>query len=487
MTVRKLCIAASAIALLAGAAGIARAQGFQLEEAFPNLTFEWAVDIQQPNSIHTGGQLLFVVEKRGVIYNFPELIDVSPADRTVFLDISDKVDNYGEAGLVGLAFHPQYPANGYFFVFYVGKPPHGVVVARYQVSSDPRVADPNSELVLIDDSKNTSFHNGGQLAFGPGRLLYISIGDDQSYSNGQDLNDIKGAVLRIAPNIAGDDPPYTIPPTNPFAGNQDGYREEIFAYGFRNPWRFSIDAVTGRMWLGDVGEDHYEEINVIESGGNYGWPLMEGPDCFLPSSCDTLGKDLRAPIALYDHSVGNAVISGYVYRGTRLPELTGQYIFGDFSGGLWTIYDDGVNPPIVSDLVVSTPNILAIGVGNPPKSDVYFSLIDGTIRRLARVLPTGVDTPVASDRLLGNFPNPFNPSTTIRYRLESAGQVQIDIVSVDGARVRRLEGGRREAGDHALEWHGETDGGTRSASGVYFYRLIVDGRVADSARMVLVQ
>ena len=472
---------------LAGSARLARAQAFQLENAFPNLTFEWAVDIQQPNSLFSGNQLLFVVEKRGVIYTFPEHIAVTPAERSVFLDISDKVDNYGEAGLVGLAFHPQYPANGYFFVFYVGKPPHGVVVARYRVSANPRVADPNSELILIDDSKNTSFHNGGQLAFGPGRLLYISIGDDQSYSNGQDLNDIKGAVLRVAPNISGDNPPYTIPPTNPFAGNQDGIREEIFAYGFRNPWRFSIDAVTGRIWLGDVGEDHFEEIDIIESGGNYGWPLMEGPDCFMPSSCDTLGKNLRAPIATYSHATGIAVISGYVYRGTRLPELTGQYIFGDFSGGLWTLYDDGVNPPVVSDLVPSTPNILAIGVGNPSKRDVYFSLIDGTIQRLARVPTTGVDTPVAKSRLLGNFPNPFNPATTIRYHLERAARVQIDIVSVDGVRVRRLEDGRREAGDHALEWRGETDSGSRSASGVYFYRLIVDGVAADTARMVLVQ
>ncbi|HEU4929205.1 MAG TPA: FlgD immunoglobulin-like domain containing protein, partial [Candidatus Krumholzibacteria bacterium] len=225
-----------------------------------------------------------------------------------------------------------------------------------------------------------------------------------------------------------------------------------------------------------------------ERAGNYGWPLMEGPDCFLPSSCDTLGKNLRAPITYYDHGVGNAVISGYVYRGTRLPELQGQYVFGDFSGGLWTIYYDGVNPPIVSDLVTSTSNILAMGVGNPPKNDVYLSLIDGSIQRLARVVPTGADTPaVAGSRLLGNFPNPFNPSTTIRYRLERAARVRVEIVTVDGTLVRRLDDGRREAGVHALGWHGETDAGSRTASGVYFYRLVVDGTVADTARMVLLQ
>jgi len=463
-----------------------RAQAFQLENAFPNLTFEWAVDIQQPNSVYDD-QLIFVVEKQGIIYNFPERLDAGPADRTVFLDISSKIDNYGEAGLVGLAFHPEYLGNGYFFVCYVGKPPHGLVVARYRVSAKPRVADPASELILIDDSKNTSFHNGGQIAFGADRSLYVSIGDDQDYSNGQDLNDLKGALLRIMPNIAGNNPPYTIPPTNPFADNQNGYRQEIYAYGFRNPWRFSIDKPTGRIWLGDVGEDRVEEINIIESAGNYGWPLMEGPNCFMPSSCDTVGKELRLPFESYTHSVGIAVISGYAYHGTRFPELEGQFVYGDFAGGLWTIYYDGVNPPIVSDLVPSTPNILAIGVGNPPKNDLYFSMIDGSIRRLAREPVTSVEGPASSSRLLGNFPNPFNPMTTIRYRLARTAHVQVDIVGVDGSLVRRLDGGRREAGEHAVEWHGETDGGTRTASGVYFYRLMVDGAVADTARMVLVQ
>ena len=487
MTLRTVCLITCFSSTLAGSNSMPRAQAFELENAFPNLSFEWAVDIQQPNSVF-GDQLIFVVEKQGIIYNFPERIDAGAVDRTVFLDIRGKVDNYGEAGLIGLAFQPEYLANSYFFVCYVGKPPHGLVVARYRVSANPRVADSASELILIDDSKNTSFHNGGQIAFGPDRLLYITIGDDQDHNNGQDLNDLKGALLRIAPNIAGDNPPYTIPPTNPFAGNQNGYRQEIYAYGFRNPWRFSIDAPTNRIWLGDVGEDRYEEIDIIESGGNYGWPLMEGPNCFIPSSCDTMGKELHMPIDSYSHSVGIAVISGYVYHGTRLPELEGQFVYGDFGGGLWTIDYDGVNPPIVSDLIPNTPNILAIGVGNPPKNDLYFSMIDGTIRRLAREPVVSVDGPAASGgQLLGNFPNPFNPATTIRFRLSKTAHVQVDIVSVDGTRVRRLEGGRRDAGEHAVEWHGETDGGTRSASGVYFYRLVVDGAVSDTARMVLVQ
>lgn len=234
---------------------------FELENAFPNLTFQTAVDIQVPNSASNNNRI-FVVEKRGVISLFPEASSSMPANRTVFLDITAKVTNSGEAGLVGLAFHPNYETNGYFFVYYVSKFPYRSIVARYHVSANPDVADPASELILLDIPKNNLFHNGGQIAFAGG-LLYVAVGDDQSSANGQDLNDLLGAVLRIAPNVFGSVPAYTIPNGNPFKGNQSGYREEIFAYGFRNPWRFTIDP-SGTIWLADVGENEYEEIDRSE-------------------------------------------------------------------------------------------------------------------------------------------------------------------------------------------------------------------------------
>jgi glucose/arabinose dehydrogenase len=469
--------------LLSALAGPAGAQ-YELENAFPNLTFQVPVDIQ----VHTWQpQRIYVAEKRGVIYGFPEDIQVTAAQRTVFLDLSSKVLDAGEAGLLGFAFHPLYGQNGYFFVYYVTHAPYRNIVARYRVSADPAVADPNSELILIDDSKTNFFHNGGQVAFGPGNLLYISIGDDTRSSTAQDLTDLFGSVLRVAPNVTGTVPAYTIPAANPYAGNPNGYREEVFASGFRNPWRFSIDPATGNLWVGDVGEDTYEEIDIVESGANCGWPLMEGPDCFQPSSCDTTGKSLSLPISYYDHGEGIAVIGGHVYRGSRLPELQGQYLFGDLSGGLWSLDYDGVDPPVRTELVPNVPGLMAFGVGNAPKKDLYLASSDGSIYRISHFATAVGDTPASRDVLLGNFPNPFNPTTTIRYRIENAGHVAVEIVSVDGARVRWLDHGAQEPGVHALLWRGETDAGRRAPSGVYFYRLLVDGTARAAARMVLLQ
>jgi glucose/arabinose dehydrogenase len=462
---------------------------YQLENAFPNLSFDFVVDIQSLGSLSIESQnRLFVAQKGGVIYVFPEDIQVTPGERTVFLDLSTKVHDSGEAGLLGLAFHPNYVVNRYFFVYYVTPFPYRIIVARYRANADFAAADPLSELILIDAPKNTLFHDGGQIAFGPGNLLYIAIGDDSQSANGQDLDDLFGSILRVAPNVAGDNPRYTIPNDNPFKGNTSGFREEIYAYGFRNPWRFSIDPATGTLWAADVGENTYEEIDIIENGANYGWPLMEGPDCYQPAQCDTAGKNLSLPIESYDHSEGSAVIGGHVYHGTRLPELEGLYVFADFGGAVWTLDYDGINPPVRQDLATAGSLLLTIGVGNPPKRDLYLSASDGSIYRVARVV-TGADrTPDANgSRLLGNFPNPFNPATTIRYQLAQPGRVAIEIVSVGGTRVRTLEEGARDVGVHDLSWRGETDSGGRAASGVYFYRLLLDGVARDTARMVLVQ
>lgn len=479
---RALCSTACLFVLVTGAPPVA-AQ-YSLENAFPNLTFQNVTDIQH---VYDGTRIA-VAEKRGVIYIFPEATGTTLAQRHLFLDISAKVRNLGEAGLLGLAFHPDYTTyNGYFFVYYVTTYPYRNIVARYRVSANPNVADPTSELILIDQPKNTVYHNGGQLAFDEDRFLYIAMGDDQGSLNAQDLTDPFGDILRIAPNIAGSVPAYTIPDGNPLKGNASGYAEAIFAYGMRNPWRFSIDPQTGIMWTADVGHDTYEEIDLTVVGGNYGWPLMEGPMCYTPAVCDTAGKNLKAPLYYYDHSEGMAVIGGHVYRGTRQSELTGLYIFGDYEGTVWALDYDGVNPPVRSTLVNPGPQLLTIGVGNPYKSEMYFSSSDGKIYRLAN-LTTDAGTPSpGGTRLFGNFPNPFNPATTIRYSLEHDGRAAIEIIAVDGSRVRVLDQGAREAGAHDVTWRGETDAGGRAASGVYFYRLLVDGVARDTARMVLVQ
>jgi glucose/arabinose dehydrogenase len=458
---------------------------YTLENAFPNLQFDDITDIQRvPDDRH-----LALCEKRGIIYLFPESPAVTPAERHVFLDISAKVRNLGEAGLLGVAFHPEYISlNGYFFVYYVSLFPYRNIVARYQVSANPNVADPASELILIDEPKARVFHNGGQIAFDSNRFLYIAMGDDQSSTNAQDLTDPLGDILRIYPNpLPGSNPLYTIPDDNPFKGNSSGYREDIYAYGMRNPWRFSIDPVTEVMFVADVGQDTYEEIDILVKGGNYGWPLMEGPMCYSPAVCDTAGKNLQLPLYSYDHNDGSAVIGGYLYRGTRFTELSGLYVFGDYNGVVWSLDYNGVTPPVRNELVANGPQLLTIGVGHTHMSEMYFSSSDGNVYRLGGTVTDAGTAPRSGTRLLGNFPNPFNPATTIRYALERGGRALIEIIAVGGSRVRVLDQGAREAGTHEAPWRGETDAGTQAASGVYFYRLMVDGVTHDTARMVLVQ
>lgn len=458
---------------------------YQLVPAFPGLVFVGPTDIQRAND---GSNRMFVAEKRGLIWVFDA---DSPDTATVFLDIQDRVRPVGEAGLIGLAFHPDHAANGVFFVFFVTTKPSRSVVARYTVTADPDVADRDSQVLLIDVPQSTVYHNGGQLAFDADGLLYIAMGDDHLSASAQDLADLPGSILRIdvdvpPPPDGSTAPLYEIPPDNPFAGNSSGYREEIFAYGFRNPWRFSIDSLSGELWVTDVGEDTYEEINIVTRGRNYGWPLMEGPACFEPAACDTAGKNLAAPLYSYTHADGVAVIGGYRYWGHRMPELAGLYVFADYTGGtVWGLRYDGAGTPERIDLVPNAPILLTFGLGF--NNDILMGSSDGTIYKLDVVVSGAEAMPPGASRLLGSFPNPFNPTTTIRYRLGREATVRLDVVAVDGALVRRLVSGARPAGEHQARWSGETDHGGRAASGVYFARLVVDGAAAGATRLVLVQ
>ncbi|MFX0113107.1 MAG: PQQ-dependent sugar dehydrogenase, partial [Candidatus Hodarchaeota archaeon] len=311
---------------------------FSLVNAFPNLSFNRPVDFQHPND---GTNRVFVVEQVGKIHIFNNSPDASSTK--IFLDITDRVSRVGnEEGLLGLAFHPDYQKNSYFYVYYSAANPRRSILARYNVSSvDSNAANMNSELVLMEIPQPYSNHNGGQITFGPDGYLYIGLGDGGSggdpLGHGQNTSTLLGAILRIDINNPTNGRHYGIPADNPFVGNQLGYREEIWAYGLRNPWRFSFDLATGWLWAADVGQNSIEEIDIIEVGGNYGWNIKEGSECYNPlSSCDSQG--LVDPIWEYSHSVGQSITGGYVYRGTKLPHLQGYYIFGDFmSGRLWAL------------------------------------------------------------------------------------------------------------------------------------------------------
>jgi len=258
---------------------------------------------------------------------------------TPFLDISNLVTSGGEQGLLGLAFHPNYEANGFFYVNYTNLKGN-TIVARYHVSADPNIANPASRRVILRQSQPFANHNGGQLQFGPDGFLYIGLGDGGSGGDpgdrAQRLNTLLGKVLRI--NVNGR-LPYTIPRTNPFVGTR-GARPEIWAYGLRNPWRFSFDRRTGNLFIGDVGQGLFEEVDfqraASRGGENYGWRRMEGKHCFDPPAGCNDGS-LKLPVLEYRHRQGRcAIIGGYVYRGSAIPQLRGRYLYADFcTGEIW--------------------------------------------------------------------------------------------------------------------------------------------------------
>ncbi|MDH3216240.1 MAG: PQQ-dependent sugar dehydrogenase [Candidatus Krumholzibacteria bacterium] len=461
----------------------------QLEVAFPNLSFLRPVDLQTSRD---GTNRIFVVEQRGVIRVFDN--SAAATETRTFLDIQDRIyDLVNEAGLLGLAFHPHYADSGYFYVNYTAASPLRTVIARYSVTAtDPDSADYDSELVLVEVPQPFGNHNGGQIAFGPDGFLYIGLGDGGSggdpLGNGQNLQTWLGALLRIdvdTTTVVGN---YGIPVDNPFAGNMQGYKEEIYAYGLRNPWRFSFDPLTGRLWLADVGQADYEEIDIIESGGNYGWNIMEGPDCFNPpSGCDTTGLEL--PVWEYDHTVGGSITGGYVYTGSRLPSLYEKYVYGDFSTGkIWALAYDGLSAPVNIDLIDTSLLIASFGVAED--NELFICAFDGLIYQFASN-PTGVvdeGAGVPRDVFLGqNYPNPFNPSTVIHYEVAMSGRnVTLQIYDVTGRLVRTLVDGYETGGHRTTTWDGKDDGGQTVSTGVYFYQLNAKG-FSETRKMVLIK
>ena len=258
-----------------------------------------------------------------------------------FLNLAGRVTAGGELGLLGVAFHPQYASNHRFYVNYTRTVAGGqlqTVIAEFQATANPEIADPASERILLTVNQPFANHNAGQLAFGPDGMLYFGLGDGGSggdpFGNGQNLQTLLGKMIRIDVDHTDPNLQYSIPTDNPFFGS-DAARGEIWAYGFRNPWRFSFERGTARLFCADVGQNRFEEIDLIEKGGNFGWNVMEGAHCYNPSTgCDASGKVF--PISEYDHTEGNVVIGGYVYKGSAIPALADLYIFADFgSGNVW--------------------------------------------------------------------------------------------------------------------------------------------------------
>lgn len=320
-----------------------------------------------------GSGRLFVVEQAGRIWVLRDGVPTAEP----FLDIIPLVGSRGnEQGLLSVAFHPAFAKNGSFFVNYTNRD-GDTVVARYSVSADnPDRADHESATVLLTVDQPAPNHNGGLLKFGPDGYLYIGMGDGGAagdpWGNGQSLDTLLGKLLRI--DVDGGDP-YAIPPDNPFVG-QDDARPEIWAYGLRNPWRFSFDRATGDLFIADVGQNAQEEINFrpasSRGGENYGWDIMEGTACYDARTCDQ--TQLILPVATYGHSGaegGCSVTGGYVYRGAAFPQLEGVYLYADFcSGNLWTL-----RPPFADgdNVLISKLEIRVSSFGEDEAGELYLT------------------------------------------------------------------------------------------------------------------
>lgn len=395
---------------------------------------EFATGLNQPLSItNMGDERLFVLEQGGQIQivNPDGGINAEP-----FLDISDRIVSGGEQGLLGMDFHPDYSNNGYFYVNYTNTEGN-THISRFSVSeTDPDIALPDSEMILLSIDQPYTNHNGGNIVFGPDDYLYIGTGDGGAGGDpedrAQDSTTLLGKMLRI--DVDGGNP-YGIPADNPFAGNPAA-EDEIWALGMRNPWRFSFDRLTGDLWIADVGQNEYEEVNlepaVSDGGLNYGWRCYEGNHEYNLQGC--LSADhYTFPVHEYSHSAtgGCSVTGGFVYRGTQYPAMQGNYFFADYcSDEIWTLYDDGGEWMLSSQGEYPGNNFSAFG--EDADGELYITGISsGILYKISDTTTTGVQEQV--DMLSANvYPNPFQRKINI----ETANSAEVHIYSTAGELLR---------------------------------------------------
>lgn len=354
-------------------AGCSAAQPFAgFEQVYDQLSFDQPVLLTH---VPGDSERLFVVEQTGQIQVFNQQPEV--ASSSVFFDINAATDNRflsgGEQGLLGLAFHPAFQSNGWFYVNYTAAEPRRTVIARYRIASDnSNLTDYSSEQVLLEINQAYSNHNGGMIAFGDDGKLYIGMGDGGSAGDpgnrAQDGQSLLGKMLRL--NDDG-----SVPADNPFVGHEN-VRDEIWALGLRNPWRFSFDRDNGTLWAGDVGQNEVEEIDRIVRGGNYGWRWYEGSQPYNPDD-RTASVSVIDPVHEYTHKDGQSVTGGVVYRGQQFPALAGWYIFGDFvSGNTWALNTQNQELRTLEKL----PNPSSFG--EDADGEVYATTYSGDLYRL---------------------------------------------------------------------------------------------------------
>lgn len=353
----------------------------EVEIAFPKLKFDRPLEFTFAKD---GSNRVYVVEQHGVVHVFENRPEVDQTD--VFLDIREVVSREGnEEGLLGLAFHPKYHENGEFFVYY-STTPRASIVSRFRVAKgNPARAIRESEERLMEIEQPYGNHNGGSIQFGPDGYLYIGLGDGGSahdpHGNGQNLGTLLGSILRIDVDHKEPGKAYAIPKDNPFV-DRPGARGEIWAYGLRNVWRLGFDRKTGDLWVGDVGQNRYEEVDLIRRGGNYGWKIREG---FHPFDLDAeqTGGELIDPLAEYYRNEGMSITGGVVYRGSRLPEYEGAYFYADYvTGNVWILRYDGKR--VVENRKVARTGLPISAFGEDPNGEMVFTAFDGHVHRFRR-------------------------------------------------------------------------------------------------------
>jgi glucose/arabinose dehydrogenase len=360
------------------------------KEAFPNLQWEgWEGDDEngriqklRPMALTHAGDgsgRIFVAMQRGPIHVFNSN---DARQSRLFLDLTSRVHDWvkdDEEGLLGMALHPNYKENGQLYVYYSSHDePRTSIVSRFTVSKDdPNRGDPASEEVVVKIPQPFSNHNGGSIAFGKDGYLYIALGDgggrNDPMQHGQNLATWMGSLLRIDVDKKEGDRNYGIPADNPFV-KVSGAKPEIFAYGFRNVWRLSVDRLTGQLWAADVGQDLWEEINIVQSGGNYGWSARESNYAFGNKDLSSTAPRVD-PVWEYDHRVGKSITGGYVYRGKRLSELNGLYLYADFvAGKIWALDYDEDNGKVRRNLRVIDGGLPVLAFGEDEAGEVYYMI-----------------------------------------------------------------------------------------------------------------
>lgn len=361
--------------------------------AFPNLQWEGWEPVGDNGQLrplrlmeltHAGGDdnRLYAASQVGAIWSFENRADVT--ESKLVLDLRGKVYDWkkrgaNEQGLLGLAMHPSFKSNGHFYVYYSHATEPKSIVSRFTIPRDGSlVADPNSETVLMEIEQPFQNHNGGSMEFGPDGFLYIGMGDggdrNDPHSNGQDLTTLLGSILRIDVDNPQNGNQYGIPADNPFI-DVDGARPEIYAYGVRNPWRIAFDPANGNLWLGDVGQELWEEVDVVKKGGNYGWSTREGSHAFGNRGAAAKSDPIE-PVWEYDHQIGKSITGGRVYRGDNVPELVGKYLYADYvTGTVWALSYDEATGKVTRNDQVTPDNIAVLAFGQDAAGEVYILTI----------------------------------------------------------------------------------------------------------------